>query len=40
MGEKESEGLNNYIMCHLEGEDRAEAVFTIVPPILGDYYLK
>ena len=40
MGDKESGELNNYSMCHLEGENRTLAVFTIVLPKTGDYYLK
>ena len=40
VGDKESGELNNYSMCHLEGENRTLAVFTIVLPKTGDYYLK
>ena len=38
--EEESETLNNYCTCHLEGENRTTAVFTLSVPTLGDYYLK
>ena len=40
VGDKESGELNNYSMCHLEGENRTLAVFTIVLPKTGEYYLK
>ena len=40
VGDKESGELNNYSMCHLEGENRTLAVFTIILPKTGDYYLK
>jgi hypothetical protein len=38
--EHESDELNKYSMCHLEGEDRSLAVFTIRLPTTGDYFFK
>ena len=36
----ECETLNNFCTCHLEGEDRTMAVFTVSVPTLGNYYLR
>jgi hypothetical protein len=38
--ENESESLNSYCMCHLEGEDRTMACFTVTLPTIGSYYLR
>ena len=40
VNERESDSLNNYCMCHLEGEDRTMAIFTISLPKMGNYYLR
>ena len=38
--ENECESLNSYCMCHLEGEDRTMACFTVTLPTIGSYYLR
>ena len=38
--ENECESLNSYCMCHLEGEDRTMACFTVTLPSIDSYYLR
>ena len=38
--QKESDALNQYVLCYLKGKNRKHVLFHITPPEAGEYLLK